>query len=92
MVLWWNNVFAIFHTVKLKTYWRNNTNYTIYSKLHWALSNSISKGLNYIQIDFYEQAKHIQGPHTNFTFSPCPLNTVKKEKKIFLICKEIQKG
>ncbi len=33
--------------------------------------------LNYtpIQVDFYEQAKHIRGSQTNFTFSPRPLNS-----------------
>jgi hypothetical protein len=42
----------------------------IYSKSHITLSKN---GLNYTQIDFYEQAKHIRGLFTNFTISPQPL-------------------
>ncbi len=33
-------------------------------------------GFNYTQIAFNEQAKHIPGPQTNFTFSPQPLNSL----------------
>jgi hypothetical protein len=50
MVLWWDNVVAIFPAAKLKTYWRFIQSTIVFQN-----------GLNFIQIDFSEQAKHIWG-------------------------------
>jgi hypothetical protein len=67
---------VIFHGVKLKTYCRNNT-FWRFLKNHIEHSPIIFySGLNYALIDFYEQAKHIRGPWTNFTVSPLPLNSL----------------
>ncbi len=54
-------VFSIFPTVKLNTYWRNNT---------------YLRTLQYALKDFYVQPKNIRAPQTNFTFSLRPLKSL----------------
>ncbi len=55
-------------------YWRKNTYWRFIQNHIYHSPTVFQIGLNYTQIDFYEQAKHIRGPQTNFTFSPRPLN------------------
>ncbi len=69
MVLWRDIVFAIFLAVKLKTYWRNNSNIPFYTLQYYF---KMASTIHY----FYEQAKHIRGLQTNVTFSPRPLNSL----------------
>ncbi len=77
VVSWWAIVFGIFSAVKLETYWRNIPSFFwSSSKSHSTLSNNIFKWPQLTPIDFYEQANHIRGPWTNFTFYPRALNSL----------------
>ncbi len=68
----------------------NNAYWRLYHILHFPIV--FQNGLNYIPIDFNEQAKSFHGSQINFTFSPRPLSSLLAILKNILELEEWTKG